>query len=183
MGEKQSKTMKQALLDLFDKDDVKVMKALKVITRQGKSDVIPALMDVYVKTSDGPIKEELSKMLSSMKLAGGDSQLIALLDEDRFADHHPFILTSIWNSGYQPIEYVDVIVRAGIKGDYMTNFEVLTILENLEPPFDMDVIAVASLEIDDYLEEKEPDERTPILEKIQQLLDHYKTAVVSGTED
>ena len=65
----------------------------------------------------------------------------------------------------------------------MTNFEVLTILENLEPPFDMDVIAVAALNVDDHLEDNQPDERTPIIEQIQQLLEHYKTAVASGSFD
>ncbi len=183
MVEKQGKMMKQALLDLFNKDDSKVMKALKTITRSGTADEIPALMDVYIKAEDGPIKEELIKMLSSMKLEGGDSVLVGLLREERFKDHHVFILTSIWNSGYQPIDHVDVIVNAGLQGDYMTNFEVLTILENLEPPYDMDVIAVAALNVDDHLEENLPDERTPIIQQVQQVLEHYKTAVVSEVED
>ncbi|NNC84004.1 MAG: hypothetical protein HKN79_10540 [Flavobacteriales bacterium] len=177
MAEKKSKTLKQAILDLFDKDDSKVMKALKTITKSGTADEIPALMDVYVKAEEGPIKEELTKMLSSMKLEGGDVALVGLLREERFKEHHPFILTSIWNSGYQPVEHLDVIVNAGLRGDYMTAFEVLTILENLEPPFDMDVIAVASLNVDDYLEEKEQDERTPIILQIKEVLDQYKSAV------
>ena len=177
MVEKKSKALKQALLDLFDKDDSKVMKALKVIKEKGTADEIPALMDVMVKTEMGPVREELEKMLGSMKLEGGDVALVSLLREDRFKDHHQFILTSIWNSGYQPVEHLDVIVNAGLNGDYMTAFEVLTIIENLEPPFDMDVIAVASLNVDDHLEDKQDDERTPIILQIKELLDQYKTAV------
>ncbi|NND93994.1 MAG: hypothetical protein HKN45_03960 [Flavobacteriales bacterium] len=179
MAAKKSKTLKQAILDLFDKDDSKVMKSLKTITKSGTADEIPALMDVYVKAEEGPIKDELTKMLSSMKLEGGDIALVSLLREERFRDHHTFILTSIWNSGYQPIEHLDIIVNVGLQGDYMTTFEVLTIIENLEPPFDMDVIAVAALNVDDYLEDNQPDERTPIIEQIKQLLEHYKTAVAN----
>lgn len=183
MSVKKSKALKQAIIELFDKDDTKVMKALKTITKSGTAEEIPVLMDVYVQASEGVIKDELVRMLSSMKLAGGDRALVSLLEEDRFKDHHSFILTSIWNSGYQPIEHLDVIVNAGLKGDYMTNFEVLTILENLEPPFDMDVVAVASLNVDDHLEDNQPDERTPIIEQIQKILEHFKTAVSSGAED
>ncbi len=183
MSVKKSKTLKQAIIELFDKDDTKVMKALKTITKSGTAEEIPALMDVYISASEGPIKEELTKMLSSMKLAGGDSALVGLLEEERFKDHHAFILTNIWNSGYRPIEHLDVIVNAGLRGDYMTNFEVLTILENLEPPFDMDVVAVASLNVDDFMESSEPDERTPIIKQIQRILEQFKTAGSPETEE
>ena len=183
MAEKKSKVLKQALIDLFDKNDSKVMKALKIIQENGSADEIPALMDVMVKSKEGPIKDELQKMLGSMKIAGGDEAMVSLLREERFKDYHQFILTSIWNLGYQPVEHLDVIVNAGLYGDYMTAFEVLTIIENLEPPFDMDVIAVASLNVDDHLEEEQDDERTPIFLQMKELLDKYKRAVSDIASD
>ena len=172
--------MKQALIELFDTDETKVMKALSKFKRDGRARHFPALMDLYVKTGEGPIKDELTRMLQETKLDGADEVLVGLLEEDRFKDHRAFILTCIWNSGYQPIEHLDVLVGSALKGDYMTSFEVLTILENLEPPFDMDVLTVAHLDLSDHLDTEEPDERTGILEQIKAVLENMKIAVIDG---
>jgi len=154
-----------------------VMKALKTIQKEGSADEIEPLMDVFVKVSDGPVKTELEKMLTSMKVKGGDTAFLNLLEAERFQAHQAFILSNIWNLGYQPVEHLDIIVKVGLKGDYMTAFEVLTIIDNLEPPFDMDAIAVASLEVDDYLEESRGHERDAVIEQIKVLLDKYKVIV------
>ena len=181
MEKKETPAMKQALLELFDTDETKVMKALAKVKRDGRAMHFPLLMDLYIKTEDGPVKDELNTMLQETKLEGADDVLVGLLGEERFIDHQAFILTCIWNSGYQPIEHLDVIVGAALRGDYMTAFEVLTVLENLEPPFDMDVLTVAHLDITDYIDTKEPNEKTAILVQIQDVLEKMKTSVLEGS--
>jgi hypothetical protein len=180
MEKKDTPAMKQALLELFDTDVSKVMKALAKVKRDGRAVHFPVLMDLYVKTADGPVKEALNTMLQETKLEGADEVLVGLLEAERFKEHQAFILTCIWNSGYQPIEYLDVIVKAGLGGDYMTAFEVLTILEHLEPPFDMDVLTVAHLDITDHLDTNEPNEKTAILHQIKDLLEQMKTNILEG---
>ncbi len=180
MEKKDTPAMKQALIELFDTDTVKVKKALSKVKRDGRAAHFPALMDLYVKSGEGPIKDELVQMLQETKLEGADEVLVGLLEDERFKDHQGFILTCIWNSGYQPVEHLDVITGAALRGDYMTAFEVLTVLENLEPPFDMDVLTVAHLDISDHLESEDPDEKTAILEQIRDVLEQMKTAVLDG---
>ncbi len=180
MEKKDTTAMKQALIELFDTDETKVMKALNKIKRDGRATHFSALMDLYVKTSEGPIRDELTRMLQETKLEGADEILVGLLEEERFKDHRAFILTCIWNSGYQPIEHLDVIVGAALTGDYMTSFEVLTILETLEPPFDMDVLTVAHLDITDQLDTVEADEKTEIIIRIKETLEQMKTVVLDG---
>lgn len=180
MEKNDTAAMKQALIELFDRDETKVMKALSKVRRDGRARHFPALMDLYVKTGQGPIQDELTRMLQETKLEGADEVLVGLLEEERFKDHRAFILTCIWNSGYQPIEYLDVLVGSALTGDYMISFEVLTILENLEPPFDMDVLTVAHLDLCDHLDTEEHDERTGILEQIKAVLENMKNAVLDG---
>lgn len=183
MKKQDTPAMKQALIELYDTDETKVMKALGKVKRNGRAVHFPALMDLYIKAAEGPIKDELVKMLQETKLEGADEVLVGLLEEERFKDHQGFILTCIWNSGYQPVEHLDVITGAALRGDYMTAFEVLTVLENLEPPFDMDVLTVAHLDLSDHLDTEKPDEKTAVLIQIQNVLEQMKTAVLDGAGD
>jgi hypothetical protein len=174
--------MKQALLDLFNTDEVIVMKALKKLKREGEARHINALMELYVSRSQGPVRQEVESMLSAMKLPGGDDALVDLLREERFKDHHAFVLTCIWNSGYIPVEHLDVIVAVGMKGDFMTCFEVLTVVEALVPPFDPDALVVASINVDEYLDERHNHERDPLVEQIKTLLDQMKAAAMDPAD-
>jgi len=176
MAREISKTMKQAMLDLRSDDDATVMKALKAITKGGDADCIPALMQRYHDAPEGNIKSQIHDMLQSMKLPNADVALVDLLKEERFKDQQAFILSCIWHSGFQPVEHLDVIVRCALKGDFMTAFEAITVVEHMEPPFDMDVLAVCALEVEEYVEDHILDDRSVMILQLQGMLEKYQHA-------
>ena len=68
------------------------------------------------------------------------------------------ILGALWSAGLNPIEHLPEIVEAACSSSYMVAFEALTVLENLEGPFDEEKISESKLIINDYF--AKPNEET-----------------------
>ncbi len=166
----QKKVVKTILKDLESGDSKVVLDALKRIKSKGDASVIPSMIAVYAATENEDIKDEIKKLLSQLKIKEGVLPMIeGLLDGND--DVNEMILFSLWNANLNPINYMAEIVEASCKGNYMVALEGLTVIENLEGPFDEEVLNDTKLVLSDYFLNE--DEKADLIKSILGCIRNY----------
>ena len=67
-------------------------------------------------------------------------------------------------------DYIDEIIQTVIHGDFQEAFEALTIIENLEPPFDEEVILNSQLMLNQYFNKNTPAEKDSLVKEIASII-------------
>ncbi|TNE55757.1 MAG: hypothetical protein EP338_02995 [Bacteroidetes bacterium] len=107
-----------------------------------------------MNSEEGPAYSEVLEFLSSLKNSDSKKVVIACLRDRKYEDCRQQILSSIWNSPLDYSEYLSDFVRAAVSYDYMDSLESLTIIENLDGPFEEKEVLESQLLLRDYHEGK-----------------------------
>lgn len=145
---------KQLLLDIQGNNLVKRKTALEALQVSGSSDVIKPLFEIISKKGEANNKD-LVEFLSSLKQNNLKPEVISCLLDPHFSSLQPLILSCIWNMPLDYSEFMPTFVQLAVKGDFMTTFECLTVLENLDGPFEEKQVLESQLILKDYLENRE----------------------------
>lgn len=166
----QKKVVQTILADLESKDTKVILDALKRIKSKGDASVIPAMIAVYGSNENDEVKDEIKKLLSQLKIKEGVLPLVeGLLDGDD--EVNEMILFSLWNANLNPINYMAEIVEASCRGNYMVALEGLTVIENLEGPFNEEVLNDVKLVLSDYFQNE--DEKADLIKSILGCVRNY----------
>lgn len=165
---RESEITKQLILELQSDNDVTVIGALKKTKDKGSAIVIPILLNIYPNKSE-EIQIEIKTILGELKISSALPELIASLKNanDEIAE---LILGSIWSSNLDASDYIAEIVSSACRNGYMTAFEALTVLENLEGPFEEEKIIEAKLELNDYFSKKDKKEKDTLVKSILEIV-------------
>jgi hypothetical protein len=174
MEMKQSKKLKDAMVQLFSTDRTTAMTGLKTIREEGNGSVIHPLLDVYTASGDADFQEEIRDIMSCLKSDTVVEPLVEALGIEKYKDDRALILYSLWSSGFYPSEAIDKVTRAAVEGDYMCAVEALTVIENMEGPFQYDSIEEASAIVDEYLGEDSDDPIVALIENLRELLTDFR---------
>ncbi len=148
----QTKVIKQIAKDLTSKDPGIVQKALEKTRSKGNELLIDPLVNLYTKSNDEEIKQEVKSIFSELKNDQSINYLLPYLEDDS-NDVKELILFSIWSSGIDVGDYIKEITQAACTGNYMVILEALTVIENLEGPFSEEDIFQASTLLQEQLYE------------------------------
>ncbi len=166
----QKKVVQTILKDLESTDTKVILDALKRIKSKGDASVIPAMISVYGSTASEDVKDEIKKLLSQLKIKEGVLPLVeGLLEGDD--EVNEMILFSLWNANLNPINYMAEIIEASCRGSYMVALEGLTVIENLEGPFEEEVLNDAKLVLSDYFQNE--DEKSDLIKSILGCVRNY----------
>ncbi len=69
-----------------------------------------------------------------------------------------------------PAANIDVFTRIAVDGDYMEALEALTVIENLEGPFEEHTVLESLLKLKTYLDEDVDEEKKTLISTIQQIV-------------
>jgi hypothetical protein len=160
---------KQALLiqNLKSENDSIVISALKAIPEDGSPEMLPYLVKLWVSNPGQEITALIEKVIFNLKDPTVIPMLVKMLRDDAFAPDRAAVLTVIWQSGLDISEELDLLVNIAIAGDYMTTFEVLTVIDHLEE-FDEEKLNEAIKMLDKALERKS--ETQAVLLNLHQIL-------------
>lgn len=166
--------IKQLISELNSDDSKIVLKAIKKAKDKGTKDIIPALLTTY-SAGNEKIKAEIKALLGELKVTNTLPILITSLHS---ADNEisELILSSIWNSNLDAADYIPEIVEAACTKGYMAAFEALTILENLEGPFEEEKISEAKLLLNEYFS-KDPGETDELLKTILEIINRMDNSI------
>lgn len=161
---------KSILEDLKSDNNSKIKNAFKKLSNKGNASIIQPLIDLYTSLEeDNTIRNEIKVVFSQLKTTKALPELIKNLShrDNRVKE---LVLFSIWSSNLDAVDYIPAIVECSCKGDFMVALEALTLIENLEGPFNEQDLIESMITINEYLSKDKDDK----IELIQSILETIK---------
>ncbi len=159
MSTKTSKKTEEIKNNLFSSDEKKVLQALEKVKKKGDYTFIEPLLMLAIDNESSEIKRQANEILSSLKISEAENELFRLMKDEKFEEYRPILLSFLWNSGFFPTDRLLTLTNFLLTGDFLTALEALTVIENMESPFD-EVQLTESLALTKTHLLKHPDEDT-----------------------
>lgn len=145
--------IKQLLSDLNSGISTKISSALKSLQVNGDISVIRPIVTLLKIELSHQTESEILNFLGDLRVTKASPEIISILKDENFLDQRQKVLTTIWNCKIDYSEYIAEFVEIACEGNFMEALECLTILENLEGPFQEQHILECQLHLKDYLED------------------------------
>lgn len=170
------KKIKQLLIKLESGDKTKILEALKGFKVHGDSSVITDLLKVWNQHNEGEISNEILQFMSDLKHNDSVTPIMEAVNSEVYPNIRLNLLTSIWNSKVDYSEYLNDFIERAVKGDFMEALECLTIIENMEGPFQEHQFLDAQITLSEYAEiqNKEP-KKEKLMSEIALIVKEYET--------
>lgn len=127
------------LADVRSGNSTKAKGAIQSLKVHGDSTVIEPLLRVYTDPKFEDLKSEIHAFLSDIHDETARPEFVRVAEE--ITELRNDVLNIVWNSKMDFSGYIDSIVALAVEGDFMTTVECLTIIENMQGPFEeMDLI-------------------------------------------
>lgn len=165
----QQRVINQLKEDLSSSNDSVITKALTKTRAKGNEQLIDPLIELYTKTENQKIKEEIKNIFSELKNKDILDFLLPHLSEG-INEVKELILFSIWSSGIDMTDHIPELIEASCSGNYMVILEALTVLENLEGPFNEDDLFQANTLIQQYLYESEDSKEKELIKSMYDIV-------------
>lgn len=130
----------------------KVTTALDALQVYGDDSIIEPLVHAIDLQKDEKSIAEIVEFLSSLKSSTAVSKVMELVNDPALAHQQVRILSTIWNSPLDYSRYLAEFIALAVRKDFMVALECLTILENLDGPFEESAILESQLLLKDYHE-------------------------------
>jgi len=117
---------------LFSTDNNEVIAAINTLKEKGNKEYLPILFELLVSEPEQEIRNEIVKLLGTIKDVDTIPVLIEALQIEKYKPIRKDILTCCWHNGMDFSNYLDVFVDLVIDGDWEIAFEAFTVIENLE---------------------------------------------------
>ncbi len=162
MAEKASKNTKKQekvlilLEDLRSESVNKVKTALDALQILGEPSILKdIILAININDAHSEKNNLIIEFLSSLKDTSCRDEIIKLLEDASMNQYRQIILSTIWNSPIDYSEYIDLFVKIACEGDLIEVLDCLTIIENMEGPFEEEQIMEAKLLLNNYTESKQ----------------------------
>jgi HEAT repeat protein len=165
----QQRVINQLKEDLSSSNDSVITKALTKTRAKGNEQLIDPLIELYTKTENQKIKEEIKSIFSELKNKDILDFLLPQLSEGS-NEVKELIFFSIWSSGIDMTDHIPELIEASCSGDYMVILEALTVLENLEGPFNEDDLFQANTLLQQYLYESEDSKEKELIKSMYDIV-------------
>ncbi len=156
-----------------------VLKAVKKAREEGSADIVSDLVKTWVNSSDESVRKEIMSILYDLKDSDAIDPLVESLDLPQLQEQKEdsaALISVFWNFRLDASPFVHKFVEKAVQGTFMECFESLTVIENLEGPFEEEDIMEARLKITEY-QEQEPDDKKELIEQIDALLKKFEDMV------
>jgi len=144
--------LKSIIEDLNSGNAIKIKKALVSLQLNGDVTIIRPLVDVLKSKISPDIDLEIVNFLSDLKDTSVKEEIISILNDEDYLGVRQQVLTSIWNCKVDYSEFIAEFIAIACDSNFMESFECLTILENLEGPFEERHMLECQLHLKDYAE-------------------------------
>ncbi len=172
--ERQNK-VKQLLIDIKSGKESSISAAIKSLKVHGDPSALPLLIETLHRGVSQKNEAEIIDFLNEIKYNDSVYPIMEAVNDEKFASIHTVLLSTIWNSQVDYTEYLVDFVRIAVKGDFMTALECLTIIENLEGPFEEQQFFEAQIELSEYaaVQNKDP-QKEQIMSEIAVLIKDFE---------
>ena len=172
---KHNQKIKQLLIDINSGVSTKISSALKSLQVNGDLTIIRPVVDLLKTELNHQIETEVLNFLGYLKVYSAASEIIAILKDENYIDQRQKVLSTIWNCKVDYSEFLAEFVEIACEGNFMEALECLTILENLEGPFEEHHVLECHLHLKEYKEDtsaKDP-QKAVIMSEIALLIKDF----------
>ena len=171
-GKQQTLKIKQLLVDLNSGNAAKISGAIKSLKVNGDITILRPLVELLKTDVSHQTETEILEFLGDVKSTKASTEIIAILRDEQFLGQRQQVLSTIWNSKLDYSEYIAEFVEIACDGNFMEALECLTIIENLDGPFEERHILECQLHLRDYLEDTTPKDpqKAQIMSEITMLI-------------
>lgn len=152
---KPSNTKIQKRQNLIDElktlEDKKFTSALEGLKSFGDNSVIAVFAAIYPKCSSSQ-QHQLTDFLADIRDEESQDTLMDVLMELEDVPTRIAFLSTVWNSTVDYSDYLFEFVKIAIEGSVLELIECHTIIDNLEGPFDEDIVLEATVLLKENLE-------------------------------
>ncbi|MFA5574255.1 MAG: hypothetical protein WC994_04290 [Brumimicrobium sp.] len=179
MGKEKIDKTKAIINDLLFGDEEKALKAINEIKAEGDDNLILPLIELWNDTDSPKIEDAILELISDIKSTTSSEKVMEALTNPKFEKLHLPLLTTIWNSDVDYSEYLTDFVSIATQKDFMNTLECLTIIENLNGPFEEHHILDSQIILREYAEKhqntKDVDpKKLQLLQEISEILIQFE---------
>lgn len=167
--------IKQLLIKLESGEETKILEALKGFQVHGDSSVITNLLNVWDQHHEGNISNGILQFMCDLKHNDSVNPIMEAVNSGSYPNIRLDLLTSIWNSKVDYSEFLNDFIERAVKGDFMETLECLTIIENMEGPFQEHQFLDAQITLSEYAEiqKKEP-KKEQLMSEIARIVKEFE---------
>ncbi|MBL4707804.1 MAG: HEAT repeat domain-containing protein [Flavobacteriales bacterium] len=155
----------------FKADEIKVvLEAIKKNRKEGNSSTFKALLDLLKDTDEPLIEANIIEFLYDLKDEESIPVLVQAIQDEEYAFYHNFLVAAFWQSAIDGADYLEVFLKAAIKGEYMTTLEALTVIENFDSAFAQEDLMNYESELNEAIEGEENEDKKALLISINDVV-------------
>lgn len=173
--EKQQQKIAAILSDLNSNVTPKVKTALDSLQVHGNYTIIEPLFQFIQHHPNTETAALVIEFLSNLKDSESKIMVMDCLARTEFKPIQQIILSTIWNSPLDYSEFIHDFVKLAVENDFMITLECLTVIENLDGPFDEQHIFEAQLSLKNYHEGvyEKTDQKNQLISEIALLIKDF----------
>lgn len=152
---KEEKALDSIIKDLGASDNTIVLDAIKRNRKHGNEKSFKVLLDLLRDTDEPLIETAIIEFLFDLKDQSAADLLINAIQDDEMSYYHNFLVSTFWQAAIDGSDYLDVFVRAAIKGDYMVTLEAMTVIENFDSAYSEHELLELEADIQEASEKEE----------------------------
>ncbi|HLV42900.1 MAG TPA: hypothetical protein VKY37_11520 [Brumimicrobium sp.] len=162
--------VKTILKDINTGEEKKILDGLKTLKVNGDDNVIQPIIEVWNKGVSPVAEREIVTFLGDIKSTSSAQSIMDILLNEEYNEIHLALLTTIWNSKVDYSEYLVDFVTLAVRHDFMVALECLTIIENMEGPFEEHHILDAEIILREFAEDHN-ENKTEDEQKVQMIVE------------
>jgi len=168
--QKKNNKLNNIIKDLTSSEDKKVFTALKQLRKHGKKEAIGPLVDLLSTTKNEEIKSQIINLLFDLKDQSVVEEIINAIENEKYKSERATLISIFWQSSLDSSEYISIIVKQAIIGDYLIGIEVLSVIDNYDSTFQEAEIEDLKFDLDEAIETEET-EKINLLTSIRLAID------------
>ena len=117
-------------------EEKELLNIIDSIRKTGNIKAIPLLFKLMVSTENDEIQNEISHLIFDIKDLKIIPHLFEAIENPALIKFQRVLVSACWESGINYSMHLEFFVNLAAKSDYLTCLECLTVIENMEGPFD-----------------------------------------------
>jgi hypothetical protein len=163
--------VKQLLDAMKSGNEVSFSKAINNLNVVMTPALLPELVSLIQTTQSPKNRFELIQFFNDLATDGAQEIMMQTIFDPSYIDLRHELLSTIWNSRIDYSNFLAEFVEIASEGNYLEALECLTIIENLDGPFEEADILEAQLHLKEYLESTtKTDEKSILMSEIALLI-------------
>ena len=151
--EKERKKKVNSLLKELKTKDEKTLKKVVISLKQyGDSSILEPLLERWNEGVSNEVETEIQNLFNDIKSNDSSQPIMEGIRNPKYEKIKKALLNSVWNTKVDYSEYLVDFVDIAVKGDFMEALECLTIIENLEGPFEEQQFLEAQVSLSEFAE-------------------------------